>query len=106
MMEKKIREILAEAGKVLLGIEKNKSEVKVVFASNSADLQDEGEYCQLIYFQEDKNCGYYSSYGFGCELREYRKGRMRDLMNEMQRRVFDILPDRFTCIVFEEIIKN
>ena len=103
-MQKRINEILASFGKRLIDLEINELAAKITYASISDESSSSEliNYCQTIYFQEKEKCGYYSSYGFGCNLREYVTGRMETLMNNMERQISDILPSGLSELVFEE----
>ena len=103
-MQKRINEILASFGKRLIDLEINELAAKITYASISDESSSSEliNYCQTIYFQKKEKCGYYSSYGFGCNLREYVTGRMETLMNNMERQISDILPSGLSELVFEE----
>ena len=103
-MQKRINEILASFGKRLIDLEIQEIAANITYASISDESPASKliDYCQTIYFQEKEKCGYYSSYGFGCNLREYVTGRMETLMNDMERQIFDILPSGLKELVFEE----
>lgn len=103
-MQKRINEILATFGKRLIDLEIQETAANITYASISDESPASQfvNYCQTIYFQENEKCGYYSSYGFGCNLREYVTGRMETLMSDMERQIFDILPSGLSELVFEE----
>ena len=103
-MQKRINEILATFGKRLVDLEIHELTAQITYASISDESPASKfiDYCQTIYFQEKEKCGYYSSYGFGCNLREYVTGRMKTLMSDMERQIFDILPSGLSELVFEE----
>ena len=103
-MQKRINEILASFGKRLIDLEIHEVAAEITYASISDESSSSKliDYNQTIYFQENEKCGYYSSYGFGCNLREYVTGRMETLMSAMERQIFDILPSGLSELVFEE----
>ena len=62
----------------LLGVKVSDKKAVVAFVKTEYAASENLDYGETTYFQENGNRGYYSSSGFGTNLREYEEGSLDD----------------------------